>query len=107
MPYKLCPKVCWRGSRVQKKKNFRGLQGQFDVKNANFRGLIAKISHGDCSLNYVGGILEFKKLDFMGLKCQFVVKKRPILGDLQLNLAIICLFCLLDTTYEPFSLNMP
>ena len=27
------------------KLNFRGLQGQFDVKNANFRGLIAKISH--------------------------------------------------------------
>ena len=25
--------------------DFRGLKGQFDVKKANFRGLIAKIAH--------------------------------------------------------------
>ena len=28
-----------------KKLDFRGLKGQFDVKMANFRGLIAKIGH--------------------------------------------------------------
>ena len=28
-----------------RKLDFRGLKGQFDVKNANFRGLIAKIGH--------------------------------------------------------------
>ena len=28
-----------------KKLDFRGLKGQFDVKKANFRGLIAKIGH--------------------------------------------------------------
>ena len=28
-----------------RKLDFRGLKGQFDVKKANFRGLIAKISH--------------------------------------------------------------
>ena len=28
-----------------KKLIFRGLKGQFDVKKANFRGLIAKIGH--------------------------------------------------------------
>ena len=28
-----------------RKLGFRGLKGQFDVKKANFRGLIAKIGH--------------------------------------------------------------
>ena len=28
-----------------RKLDFRGLKGQFDVKKANFRGLIAKIGH--------------------------------------------------------------
>ena len=28
-----------------KEVDFRGLKGQFDVKKANFRGLIAKIGH--------------------------------------------------------------
>ena len=28
-----------------RKLDFRGLKGQFNVKNANFRGLISKIGH--------------------------------------------------------------
>ena len=38
---------------------------------AHFYGL----SHGNCALKYVGGILELRKLDFLGLKGQFDVKK--------------------------------
>ena len=38
---------------------------------AHFYGL----SHGNCALKYVGGILELRKLDFRGLKGQFDVKK--------------------------------
>ena len=30
---------------VLRKLDFRGFEGQFDVKKANFRGLIAKIGH--------------------------------------------------------------
>ena len=33
------------GSLVLRKLNVRGLKGQFGVKKANFRGLIAKIGH--------------------------------------------------------------
>ena len=33
------------GALVLIKLDFRGLKGQFDVKKANFRGLIAKIGH--------------------------------------------------------------
>ena len=33
-----------RGFLVLTKLNFGGLKGQFDVKKANFRGLIAKIA---------------------------------------------------------------
>ena len=36
--------------------------------------------HGKCSLRYVGGFLEFKKLDFRGLKGQFDVKKANFRG---------------------------
>ena len=38
---------------------------------AHFLGIF----HGNCALRYVGGVLEVKKLDFRGLKCQFDVKK--------------------------------
>ena len=38
---------------------------------AHFHG----ICHGNCALMYVGGVLEFKKLGFRGLKGQFDVKK--------------------------------
>ena len=44
MPWQLCPKVRWRVSSAYKVKLW-GLKGQFDVKKANFRGLIAKIGH--------------------------------------------------------------
>ena len=83
------------------KLNFRGLKCQFSVKKANFGGLIAKIGHyrpilasktppvihfhgichGEFDPRYIGKFLEFKKLDFRGLRGQFDVK-RPILGDL-------------------------
>ena len=33
------------GALVLRKLDFSGLKGQFDVKKANFRGLIAKIDH--------------------------------------------------------------
>ena len=66
---------------------FRGLKGQFYVKKANFRGLMAKIGdcrpivaskthpwsyfleiiHENCDPRNVGGVLEFRKLDFRGL----------------------------------------
>ena len=41
MPWELCPEVFWRDSQAQK-LDFRGQKGQFDVKKANFRGLITK-----------------------------------------------------------------
>ena len=41
---------------------------------------VHEVFHGNCALMYVGGVLEFRKLDFRGLKGQFDVKK-PILGD--------------------------
>ena len=41
----LCPKVYVGGVLELRKLDFRGLKGQFDVKKANFRGLIAKIAH--------------------------------------------------------------
>ena len=34
-----------------------------------------RICHGNCVLVYVGGVLEFRKLDFRGLKGQINVKK--------------------------------
>ena len=34
----------------------------------------------NCVPRYVGGVLEFKKSDFMGLKCQFDVKKANFKG---------------------------
>ena len=34
-----------------------------------------RICHGNCVLVYVGGVLEFRKLDFRGLKGQFDGKK--------------------------------
>ena len=38
------------------------------------------ICHRNCDLRYVGGVLEFKKLDFMGLKCQLDVKNANFRG---------------------------
>ena len=43
---------------------------------AHFHGLC----HGSCALRYVGGVLEFKKLGFRGLKGQFDVKKANFRG---------------------------
>ena len=51
-----------------RKLDFRGFKGQFDVKKANFRGLIAKIGHyrpilttrtqlGSIFMEYVIGIV--------------------------------------------------
>ena len=37
------------------------------------------VCHENYALRYVGGVLEFRKLDFRGLKGQFDVK-RPNLG---------------------------
>ena len=42
----------------------------------NFYG----ISHGNCDLWYVGGVLELRKLDFKALKGQFDVKKANFRG---------------------------
>ena len=45
----LCHRNCAQryvgGILELRKLDFRGLKGQFDVKKANFRGLIAKIGH--------------------------------------------------------------
>ena len=86
----ICHRNCALGyvGRIFKlrKIEFRGLEGQFDFKNANFMGLIPKIGYfrpiltsrfclGIFALLYIGGILELKKLDFRGLKCQSDVKK--------------------------------
>ena len=38
------------------------------------------IFHGNCDLRNVGGVLEFRKLDFRGLKGQFDVKKANFRG---------------------------
>ena len=77
------------------KIDFRGHKGQFDVKNANFMGQIAKNGylwtnlahryppmahfHGlcnrNCNLRHIRGILELIKIDFRGLKGQTNVKK--------------------------------
>ena len=38
------------------------------------------IFHGNCDLRNVGGVLEFRKLDFMGLKGQFDVIKANFRG---------------------------
>ena len=38
------------------------------------------IFHGNCDLRYVGGVLEFRKLDFRGLKGQLDVKKANFRG---------------------------
>ena len=37
----------------------------------HFHGLC----HRSCDLKYIAGVLELRKLDFMGLKCEFDVKK--------------------------------
>ena len=82
-----------------RKLDFRGLIGQFDVKMANFRGLIAKIGHlrpiltsrthqlpifmdyaMGIVLRYVGGDLGVNKLVFWGLKGQFEVKRARFRG---------------------------
>lgn len=36
----------------------------------------------DCALNYVGGILEFKRFDFRGLKDLFDVEKVNFRGSI-------------------------
>ena len=94
MPWELCPKVRWRVSSAYKVKLW-GLKGQFYVKKAKFRGLIDKIDHyrpilttrthlqpifidygiRNCTINYVGVVLELRKLDFGGLKGQFDAKE--------------------------------
>ena len=38
------------------------------------------IFHGNCDLNIFGGVVEFRKLDFRGLKGQFDVKKANFRG---------------------------
>ena len=38
------------------------------------------IFHGNCDLRYVGGVLEFLKLDFRGLISQFDVKNANFMG---------------------------
>ena len=38
------------------------------------------IFHGNCDPRNVGGVLEFRKLDFRGLKGQFDVKKANFRG---------------------------
>ena len=43
---------------------------------AYFLGII----HGNCDPRNVGGVLEFRKLDFWGLKGQFDVKKANFRG---------------------------
>ena len=43
---------------------------------AHFHG----ICHGNCDLTYVGGVLEFIKLDFRGLNSQFDVKNADFRG---------------------------
>ena len=43
---------------------------------AHFHG----IYHGNCTLKYVGGVLELIKLDFRDLKGQFDVKKANFRG---------------------------
>ena len=40
------------------------------------------ICHGKRDLRYVGGFLEFKKLEFRGLKGQFNANKGAMLGSL-------------------------
>ena len=46
------------------------------------------LCHGNHALRYVGGVLEYRKLDLRGLKCQFDVKmenlglKKLKIGDL-------------------------
>ena len=39
-----------------------------------------ELSHGNCVLRYIGGILVVRKLDFRGLKGQFDVKKANFRG---------------------------
>ena len=82
-----------------KKLDFRGLEGQFDAKKDNFRGQIAKnqqlrpilasrthlcriygLFHKNCSLRYVGNILELKNC-ISGVPKADSLSKRPILGD--------------------------
>ena len=38
------------------------------------------LCHGNCSLRYVGGVLELSKLDFRGVKFQINVKKDDFRG---------------------------
>ena len=71
------------GTLELRKLDFRSFEGQFAVKNANFRELTAKIpqwmifidkARQILLLRYIRGILELKKLDFRGLKGRFDVK---------------------------------
>ena len=69
---------------------------------AHFHGLCLR----NCSLRYVGGILELRKIDVMGLKGQFVVKKANFRG---LVAKIGCYRPILAsrTPNNPFSRVMP
>ena len=105
------------GVLVLRKLYFGGLKGHIGVKRANFRGLIAKIGHyrpilttrahfhvvchGNHALRYVGGVLEYRKLDLRGLKGQFDVK-RANLGVKKLKSVIWGLFWLLEPITDPF-----
>ena len=83
-----------------RKLDFGRLRGQFDVKKANFRGLIAEIGHynhilasrinlwpifmdytiGIVALMYAERILELTKLNFRGFQGRFDVKKSIVRG---------------------------
>ena len=101
--YQICHKNCalkYVGCILEPRKlHFRGLKGQFNVKNAIFRGLIAKIDHyrrilasrtplWPIFLEYTmeilpQGMLEGflrSKIDFRGFIGQFDVKKANFRG---------------------------
>ena len=60
------------------------------------------VCHGNHALRYVGGVLEYRKLDLRGLKGQFDVK-RANLGLKKLKLVIWGLFWLLESITDPFT----
>ena len=64
------------------------------------------VCHGNYALKYVEGLLEFRKLGFRDLKCQFDVK-RPNLGLKKLKLGIWGLFWILEPITDPFTWFMP
>ena len=63
------------------------------------------IFHGNCNLRNVGGVLEFRKLDFRGLKGQFDVKKANFRG-LIAKIGYYWTIWLLEPTYGPFTWTM-